>query len=186
LVSESIVKLSEQTQAIGEITATVNDLAEQSKLLSVNAAIEAAKAGEQGKGFAVVAQEVKSLAVQSKQATAQVRAILTDIQKAASAAVMMTEQVSKAVEAGSKQAAEAGESIKKLTDSLSVAVQAATQIAASSQQQLVGTNQIASAIENIRQAAEQNAAGTKQVEKAANDLNELGEKLKAMVEASKI
>ena len=60
----------------------MNDLADQSNLLAVNAAIEAARAGEQGKGFAVVAQEIKSLAEQSKQATAQVRAILGDIQKA--------------------------------------------------------------------------------------------------------
>ncbi len=86
-IAESIVRLSEQSQAIGEIIATVNDLAEQSNLLAVNAAIEAAQAGEQGKGFAVVAQEVRSLAEQSKQATAQVRGILSDIQKATSAAV---------------------------------------------------------------------------------------------------
>ena len=79
-VAESIVRLSEQTQAIGEIMATVNDLAEQSNILAVNAAIEAAKAGEQGKGFAVVAREVKSLAEQSKQAAAQVRSILSDVQ----------------------------------------------------------------------------------------------------------
>ncbi|MFA4956243.1 MAG: methyl-accepting chemotaxis protein [Candidatus Methanoperedens sp.] len=185
LVAESIVKLSEQTQAIGEITTTVNDLAEQSNLLAVNAAIEAAKAGEQGKGFAVVAQEVKSLAEQSKLATKQVRTILNDIQKATSAAVMMTEQVSKAVDAGSKQASDAGESIKKLTDSLAEAAQAALLIAASSQQQLVGTNQIASAMESVKQAAQQNVAGTKQVEKAAHELNMLGQKLKKMVEASK-
>ncbi len=70
-IAESVVTLSEQSQAIGEIIASVNDLAEQSNLLAVNAAIEAAKAGEQGKGFAVVAQEVKSLAEQSKQATGQ-------------------------------------------------------------------------------------------------------------------
>ena len=113
-IAESIVQLSEQSQAIGEIIATVNDLAEQSNLLAVNAAIEAAKAGEQGKGFAVVAQEVKSLAEQSKQATAQVRTILGDIQKATSAAVMATEQGSKAVEAGVKQSGEAGESIRQL------------------------------------------------------------------------
>ena len=81
-IAESIVKLSEQNQAIGAIIATVNDMADQSNLLAVNASIEAAKAGEQGKGFAVVAQEVRNLAEQSKQATGQVRLILNDIQKA--------------------------------------------------------------------------------------------------------
>ena len=75
------------TQAAGDIIASVNDLAEQSNLLSVNASIEAAKAGEHGKGFAVVAQEVKSLAEQSKQAVAQVRTMLGEIQKASQTAV---------------------------------------------------------------------------------------------------
>jgi methyl-accepting chemotaxis protein len=180
-IAETVVQLSEQSQAIGEIIATVNDLAEQSNLLAVNAAIEAAKAGEQGKGFAVVAQEVKSLAEQSKQATAQVRTILGDIQKATSAAVMATEQGSKAVEAGVKQSSEAGESIRVLADSITEAEQAATQIAASSQQQLVGMDQVALAMENIKQASVQNVAGTKQAETAAQNLNELGRKLKHLV-----
>lgn len=186
LVAESIVKLSEQTQAIGEITTSVNDLAEQSNLLAVNAAIEAAKAGEQGKGFAVVAGEIKSLAEQSKQATAQVRLILTDIQKSTSAAVMATEQANKAVDAGVKQAAVAGESIRNLADTVMEASQAATQVAVSSQQQLVGIDQISNAMENIKQATQQNVAGAKQAEKAAQDLNELGKKLKAMIEESKV
>ena len=181
-IAESIVRLSEQSQAIGEIIATVNDLAEQSNLLAVNAAIEAAKAGEQGKGFAVVAQEVKSLAVQSKQATAQVRAILGDIQKATSAAVMATEQGSKAVEGGVKQSTETGESIRLLADSITEAAQAAAQIAASAQQQLVGMDQVALAMENIKQASAQNVASTKQAETAAQNLHALGQKLKQLVE----
>lgn len=185
-VAETIVKLSEQTQTIGEITTTVNDLAEQSNLLAVNAAIEAAKAGEYGKGFSVVAQEIKSLAGQSKQATMQVRAILTDIQKATGAAVMATEQVSNAVEAGVKQATEAGESIRQLSDNIREAEQAATQVAASSQQQLVGIDQVTTAMENIKQAIQQNTAGIKQAEKAAHDLDDLGQKLKLMVGESKV
>ncbi len=185
-IAESVVKLSEQSQAIGEIIASVNDLAEQSNLLAVNAAIEAAKAGEQGKGFAVVAQEVKSLAEQSKQATAQVRTILSDIQKATTAAVLATEQGSKAVESGVKQSAEAGESIRQLADSITEAAQAATQIAASSQQQLVGTDQVAMAMENIKQASAQNVAGTKQAEIAAHSLHDLGQKLKQLVEQYKM
>jgi methyl-accepting chemotaxis protein len=84
---ETINSLGERTQAAGEIIASVNDLAEQSNLLSVNASIEAAKAGEHGRGFAVVAQEVKSLAEQSKQAVSQVRTMLGEIQKASEKAV---------------------------------------------------------------------------------------------------
>jgi methyl-accepting chemotaxis protein len=185
-VAASIVTLSEQTQAIGEIITTVNDLAQQSNLLSVNAAIEASKAGEQGKGFTVVAQEIKSLADQSKQATEQVRTILGDIQKATGAAVMAAEQVSKAVDGGVKQSNEAGESISKLSESIAEAAQTAIQIAASSQQQLAGMEQVALAMENIKQATQQNVAGTKQAEQAAHNLNELGQKLKEMVEQYKV
>ena len=185
-IADSVVKLSEQGQAIGEIIATVNDLAEQSNLLAVNAAIEAAKAGDQGKGFAVVAQEVKSLAEQSKQATAQIRTILGDVQKATTGAVLTTEQGNKAVDAGVKQSAEAGEAIKSLADIITEAAQAATQIAASSQQQLVGTDQVAAAMESIKQASMQNAAGTKQAEAAARNLHELGQKLRRLVEQYRV
>ena len=185
-IAESIVRLSEQSQAIGEIIATVNDLAEQSNLLAVNAAIEATRAGEQGKGFAVVAQEVKSLAEQSKQATAQVRTLLGDIQKATSAAVLATEQGNKAVEAGVKQTSETGESIRLLAESITEAAQAATQIAASSQQQMVGMDQVALAMENIKQASIQNVAGTKQAETAAQGLHELGVRLKQLAAQYKV
>ncbi|ARU32179.1 hypothetical protein CAP31_11110 [Sulfuriferula sp. AH1] len=180
-IAESIVRLSEQSQAIGEIIATVNDLAEQSNLLAVNAAIEANKAGEQGKGFAVVAQEVKSLAEQSKQATAQVRTILGDIQRATTATVLATEQGNKAVQAGVKQTGETGEAIRQLADSANEAAQAATQIAASSQQQMVGMDQVALAMENIKQASAQNVSGTRQAEVAARSLHELGQKLSDMI-----
>ncbi len=180
-IAESIIKLSEQSQTIGEIIVSVNDLADQSNLLAVNAAIEAAKAGEHGRGFTVVAQEIKSLAEQSKQATAQVRSILSDIQKATGTAVMATEQGSKAVEAGVKQSAEAGEAIRMLADSISEAAQAAVQIVASSQQQMVGVDQVATAMENIHQASTQNVASTRQVEATAQTLHELGLKLKQLV-----
>lgn len=185
-IAESITRLSEQGQAIGEIIATVNDLTEQSNLLAVNAAIEAAKAGEQGKGFAVVAQEVRSLAEQSKQATSQIRAILNDIQKATSGAVMATEQGSKAVEVGVKQSTTAGESIRMLSDGVAEAAQAATQIAASSQQQSAGMDQVAAAMESIRQASSQNVASTKQAELSAKMLHELGQKLQQIIERFKL
>jgi len=177
-IAESIVKLSEQTQSIGKIIGAVTDLADQSNLLSVNASIEAAKAGEQGKGFAVVAQEVKSLAEQSKDATNQVKTILDDIQKATSAAVMATERGGKAVEAGVKLSAEAGESIRALATSVSESGQAAMQIAASSKEQLTGTEQLVMAMENIKEGSIQNVEGARQLEEAIKNLDNLAKKLK--------
>jgi len=185
-IAESIVNLSEQSHAIGEIIATVNDMAEQSNLLAVNASIEAAKAGEHGKGFAVVAHEVKSLADQSKQATAQVRALLNDIQKGTNAAVMATEQGSKAVEAGEKQAAEAGEAIRLLTESIAESANASAQITATSQQQMIGMDQVALAMENISEASTLSVTSTKQAESSAQNLHELGQKLKRLVEQFKL
>jgi len=180
-IAQSMVRLSEQCQTIGQIITSVDDLAQQSNLLAVNAAIEAAKAGEQGKGFAVVAQEVKSLAEQSKQATAKVRTILGEIQKATTAAAMATEQGTKAVEAGVKRAAEAGESIEALTGNVGEAAQAATQIAVSSQQQLVGMEQLAGAMQSIKQASTQNVESAGQLETAARDLSALAQRMKDLV-----
>lgn len=184
--AQSIVKLSEQSRAIGEIIATVKDLAEQSNLLAVNASIEASKAGEQGKGFAVVAQEIKSLAEQSRQATVQVRMILGEIQAATEVAVMATDMSGKAVELGAQQSDAAGASIQMLGESIEEAAHAAMQIAASSQQQMVGMDQVALAMENIKQASSQNMAGTRQAEAAAQGLHELGLKLKQLVETYQV
>jgi methyl-accepting chemotaxis protein len=185
-IADMVVRLSEQSQAIGEIIATVNDLAEQSNLLAVNASIEAAKAGEQGKGFAVVAQEIRSLAAQSKQATTQVRNILFDVQKAISSAVMATELGSRAVEEGVRLSTQAGEAIDVLAESVTESTNAAIQIAASSQQQLIGMDQVVSAMENIRDAALQMASSTKQTEKSAHDLHNLGQRLQGIVKFYKV
>jgi methyl-accepting chemotaxis protein len=185
-VAASIQRLSEQSQAIGRIIAAVSDLADQSNLLAVNAAIEAARAGEEGRGFAVVAQEMKSLADQSKQATDQVRELLGEIQKATSASVLATEQGTKTVEDGVRQSARARESIGVLAQSISVAAQAAQQIASSSQEQLVGVSQVATAIENIKQASAQNADGIRQVESATHKLNEFGLGLRQLLTRYKV
>lgn len=185
-IAERIVNLSEQSQAIGEIIATVGDLAEQSNLLAVNAAIEAAKAGEHGKGFAVVAQEVKNLATQSKQATAQVRNILGFIQKATTAAVLATEQGSKAVETGVRQSVEAGEAIRLLAQTIEDSSNSTLQIVTSTQEQAAGMDQIAIAIQSINQASGQNVEGTRQIESAARNLYELNRKLQVLVSRYKV
>ncbi|WP_409524978.1 HAMP domain-containing methyl-accepting chemotaxis protein [Nitrincola sp. MINF-07-Sa-05] len=180
-LSDSIGNLSEQSQAVGEIVNTVGDLAEQSNLLGVNASIEAVKADEHGKGFSVVAQEVRSLAEQSKQATVQVRSILNEIQKAMSKAVLMTEQNSRAVENGYDQARRSGEALLALTERFDQSTNAAMQIAASSQQQLVGMDQVAMAMQDINNASQNNVAGARQAEQAARDLHALGNSLRERV-----
>jgi methyl-accepting chemotaxis protein len=185
-VAESIMRLGEQSQAIGEIVASVGDLAEQSNLLGVNASIEAVKAGEAGKGFSVVAQEVKALADQSKQATAQVRGILGDIQKAMTKAVLLAEQGSKTVETGYQRAQSSGEAIRSLSNSIESSSEMALQIAATSQQQLIGMDQVATAMESIRQASQDNVGGTRQVDLAARNLHQLGLKLKGLVARFKL
>lgn len=181
-IAQSVVRLGEQSQAIGDIMTSVSEFAEQSNLLAVNAAIEAAKAGEQGRGFAVVAQEIRSLAHQSKQATIQVRAILTDIQKAAHVAVLVTEQGTKAVETGVQQSIEANQSIHTLSRSIADSTQLVMKIATSSQQQLVGMDQVAYAIASVKKASLQNAEGVKQIEGAVQNLEHLGASLKALMQ----
>ncbi len=181
-MAESILELAEQAQAIGEIISTVNEIAEQTNLLALNAAIEASRAGEHGKGFAVVAAEVKTLAEQSKRATAQVRQILGDIQKATNSAVLATEEGTRSVSSAIKVAAQAGDTIRVLANSVSEASETAAQIASTSEQQVTGMTQIHQAMKNIDAVTNQNLTATRQTEHAAQDLNRLGSRLKEMLQ----
>lgn len=185
-IARNILGLSEQSQAIGEIVMSVTDLADQSRLLAVNAAIEAARAGEHGRGFGVVAQEIRNLSEQSKRATSQVRTLLNDVQKAINASVLAMEQGSKAMDAGQRQAEQAGGAIRALTQSIGEAADAATQIAASSHQQLVGMDQVASAMDNIREAAGENVQSTKQLETEVQNLFDLSQNLKQTAQRYKV
>jgi methyl-accepting chemotaxis protein len=176
-IAENILALAEQAQAIGEIIATVNDIAEQTNLLALNAAIEASRAGEHGKGFSVVAGEVKALAEQSKKATAQVRQMLGDIQKATNTAVLSTEQGTKSAAETARVVAQAGETIKSLTETLAETAQVAAQITASAGQQVAGMAQVHQAMKNIDQVTKQNIAANRQNEQAAQNLNILSVQL---------
>ena len=172
-IAENILALSEQTQQIGEIIATVGDLAAQSNILALNASIEAARAGENGKSFGVVAVEVRNLAEQSRQATAQVRAILSEIQQATNSAVMATEEGTKEVDRRIQQAAEARLAIEQLSAVITESAQTAVQVVAGGRQQAAGVEQIAMAMQNINQATVQSLTSTRQTERAAQNLNQL-------------
>jgi methyl-accepting chemotaxis protein len=179
--AESILMLSEQAAAIGDIITTVNEIADQSNLLALNAAIEASRAGEHGRGFGVVASEIKLLADQSKKATAQVRQILGDIQKATNNAVMVTEDGTKSVNAALDTVEASGRAITTLTEVISDAAQVALQITASAGQQNAGMAQIHQAMNQINAAANQNLAATRQSEEAARNLNTLGARLRRLI-----
>jgi len=185
-VVDAVVQLSNQSLAIAEIISTVSDLAEQSNLLALNASIEAAKAGEQGKGFVVVAQEVKALAAQSREATNQVRRILSEVQRATQGTVSVVQEGSTAVEQGLAQSQQAGETIRLLSDSVNEGAQAAVQIGASAQQQMAGMDQLVLAMENIRSASTENLESAKQGEQAAQRLHELGVRLKRLIERYRV
>ncbi len=176
-IAENILMLSERTQQIGEIIETVNQLAEQSKLLALNASIEAARAGEEGKGFAVVAMEVRQLAEQSRDATARVGAILNEIQQATNTAVMVTEEGSKGAEGGMSQAERAGESIRDLATTIEDAAQVALQIADSTHQQTSGMDQLAQAMSQIQQATTQTVVSIRQTETSMQDLIDMANRL---------
>ena len=186
IISDTVLKLAEQNRTIGEITSSVADIADQSNLLAVNAAIEAAKAGEHGRGFTVVAQEIRSLADQSKKATAQVKEILNEINKSVNQAVGVTEQGSRTVEEGRKLVEQSGEVIELLSENVEETAQASIQISSSNQQQMAGMEQIVPAMENIKLASQQNVTGIKQAQAAAHDLNTLGQNLKEIIQKFKI
>lgn len=185
-IGETVVRLSEQSRTIESIISTVQDLADQSHLLAVNASIEAARAGEHGKGFAVVAHEIKSLADQSREGTEQIRSVLQETQKWVNALVMATEEGTKSVDNGVRQSSAAGQSIETLAKDVAASSEAASVIVASSDQQFVGIGQVASAVEHIDEIMKQNLAGATQIRDLAANLNTLGESLKDLVDKHRV
>lgn len=181
-VADNVVALSEKTQAIGEIIATVNDIAEQSNLVALNAAIEAADAREDGRRFAVVAQEIKNLADQAKEATGQVRSILEEIQKGINTSVMLTEEAVKRVETGREKTQLAEQTIRKMADNIQDNVSAFQQIVSATNQQQIGLEQVTQALHEIRTASQQTASSTRQLEEAASNVTTLGQQLRKVVE----
>lgn len=181
-IAENVLALSEQTQQIGEIIATVSDIADQSNMLALNASVEAARAGEQGKGFAVVATEVRNLAEQSRVAAIQVKNIIAEIQKSTNTTVMATEEGNKGVDLGMQRVMQARTAIETLGNAVYENAQIARQVYSGGRQQQTGVEQIALAMQNINQATIQNLNSTRQAESAAHSLSELARKLLTFVE----
>ena len=185
-VAGNIVSLSEKTEAISEIVSSVNDISERSHLLALNAALEAAAAGEHGRPFAVVASEMKILADQAKQATGQVRSILGDIQRGINTSVMLTEEAVKRGAAGRERTELAEATIEEMAAGIQDSVQTFQQIVASTNQQQLGIEQVMTALASIRQASQQTASGTRQLDSAALGLGELSRQLQAAAERFRI
>lgn len=180
-IADNILVLSEHTQQIGEIIAAVNNLADQSKMLALNASVEAARAGEEGKGFAVVALEVRNLADQNRDATVQVREILGEIQRATNAAVMVTEEGSKGVDQGQLLVNRAGDSIRDLSHAIEEAAMAAMQIAASTRQQTIGMDQLTQAMRTIKHSTAEMVTSTMQVEASVQRLRKATESVNGVL-----
>ncbi len=170
-------ELAQRTRQIGDIIATVKELAEQSNLLALNAAIEASRAGEHGRGFSVVAMEMRNLAEQSKAAAGQVKSMLGEVDKGTRQAVSATEEGEKRARAAIELARGAGQTIEGLAETIRESSLAAKQIAANTRQQTIGVEQIVTAISQVSAAMTDAVEGSRRIEHGTGNLNALSQRM---------
>jgi methyl-accepting chemotaxis protein len=180
-IADTVKRLRMHSETIGTIVASVQDVAEQSNLLAVNASIEAARAGESGRGFAVVASEIKSLADQSKEATKEIRRILEETSNSIQAVVTATDRGREAVETGVMQSSHVGESIETLAVNVHASAQAAQLIDASSERQVLAVHQMADAMVNIDQAMQESRQAAISLGLSVDQLTGLADSLRQLV-----
>ncbi len=188
-VKDSVVTveaLGKSSDEIGAIISVINDIADQTNLLALNAAIEAARAGEQGRGFAVVADEVRKLAEKTTKATKEIADMIKTIQTDTQGAMSSMHEGTKQVEEGVLLASEAGESLQQIVSSVDRVTDMVRQIATAAEQQSATSEEISNNIAGIAEVAGENSEGVKQVSIATEDLARVAEELKAMVSEFKI
>ncbi|ESP94084.1 MULTISPECIES: HAMP domain-containing methyl-accepting chemotaxis protein [Pseudoalteromonas] len=165
-VSQTISKLAEETQSVGSILDVIRGIADQTNLLALNAAIEAARAGEQGRGFAVVADEVRSLASRTQQSTEEIQAMISRLQQEAQRSVeLMGSNVDNA-ETTADQIHQAGQTLQQVSDSVIAIRDMSIQIASATEQQNAVTQQVSQGVRDVTGTAKETAQGA---EKASND-----------------
>ncbi len=184
--AQKIFKLGQNSEKIGEIVQVIDEIADQTNLLALNAAIEAARAGEQGRGFAVVADEVRKLAERTTKATKEIAEMIKQIQTDTSEAVESMQKGTENVEKGKKLVNDAGITLGEIIGESEKVTDLIVQVAAASEEQSATSEQISRSIESINNVAQESASNIHQIARAAEDLSKLATDLENIIARFKI
>jgi methyl-accepting chemotaxis protein len=184
--SDVIQKLGDVSDRIGDVTSVINGIAEQTNLLALNAAIEAARAGEQGRGFAVVADEVRALAQRTKESTEMIQGMIEELQGYSHDAVQVMSQGKEYADSTVSQAQRAGEALKEITSDVSIINDMSTQIASASEEQSAVAEEINQNITTVSHHAGQTTEHSHSLAEASADLSQLASKLQKRASRFKV
>jgi len=179
--AQTIDDLGTKSDQIGEIIGTIEDIADQTNLLALNAAIEAARAGEQGRGFAVVADEVRALAERTTKATKEIGIMIKAVQSGTKGAVYSMEEGVKEVERGTAEAAKSGDALQEIINQIQAVALQVNQIATATEEQTATSNEISSNIHMITAVMNGTAEVAGESARAAAELATLSESLQGMI-----